>query len=121
MRMQLVLGLGAALAAAGCAGRYTEPQLPQNHPANAAAAVAPARTSSRVLDLSGATPIAEAQAATLPGGTVEPTTAGSGGHAGHGATEVATYTCPMHPEVVSSEPGRCPHCGMNLVEKEPGR
>lgn len=26
----------------------------------------------------------------------------------------ATYTCPMHPEVVSHEPGKCPKCGMNL-------
>ena len=25
-----------------------------------------------------------------------------------------TYTCPMHPEVVSQEPGKCPQCGMNL-------
>ncbi len=25
------------------------------------------------------------------------------------------YTCPMHPEIVSNNPGRCPKCGMNLV------
>jgi len=25
------------------------------------------------------------------------------------------YTCPMHPEVVKDEPGKCPKCGMNLV------
>ena len=30
----------------------------------------------------------------------------------------AEYTCPMHPAVTSAEPGRCPECGMNLVEKE---
>src|SRR4051812_7670542 len=24
------------------------------------------------------------------------------------------YTCPMHPEVVSDEPGACPKCGMAL-------
>jgi hypothetical protein len=28
------------------------------------------------------------------------------------------YTCPMHPEVISEAPGRCPHCGMKLVERE---
>ena len=28
------------------------------------------------------------------------------------------YTCPMHPEIVQPEPGRCPLCGMNLVPKE---
>jgi FtsP/CotA-like multicopper oxidase with cupredoxin domain len=25
------------------------------------------------------------------------------------------YTCPMHPEVVSDQPGRCPQCGMKLL------
>jgi len=27
-----------------------------------------------------------------------------------------TYTCPMHPEVVSDKPGSCPKCGMDLVK-----
>ena len=26
-----------------------------------------------------------------------------------------TYTCPMHPEVHSASPGKCPKCGMDLV------
>jgi len=28
------------------------------------------------------------------------------------------YTCPMHPEVLTEKPGKCPKCGMNLVKKE---
>jgi Heavy metal binding domain len=28
------------------------------------------------------------------------------------------YTCPMHPEVITSHPGNCPKCGMTLVPKE---
>ncbi|TCK18017.1 Ni,Fe-hydrogenase III large subunit [Thiogranum longum] len=28
------------------------------------------------------------------------------------------YTCPMHPEVVQSEPGSCPKCGMDLEPRE---
>jgi YHS domain-containing protein len=29
----------------------------------------------------------------------------------------AVYTCPMHPEVKSDKPGKCPKCGMNLEKK----
>jgi len=28
---------------------------------------------------------------------------------------VTSYTCPMHPEIHSPVPGKCPKCGMNLV------
>lgn len=27
------------------------------------------------------------------------------------------YTCPMHPEVLSDKPGKCPKCKMDLVQK----
>lgn len=30
------------------------------------------------------------------------------------------YTCPMHPEVVRHEPGKCPGCGMDLIPKDKG-
>jgi len=29
-----------------------------------------------------------------------------------------TYTCPMHPEVKSDQPGKCPKCGMELIKKD---
>ena len=32
--------------------------------------------------------------------------------------EGVVYTCPMHPEVHSTEPGKCPKCGMALVPRE---
>jgi Cu(I)/Ag(I) efflux system membrane fusion protein len=37
----------------------------------------------------------------------------NGDHAEH----ADTYTCPMHPTVVSDKPGACPVCGMDLVRK----
>ena len=32
-------------------------------------------------------------------------------------TQKETYTCPMHPTVISDRPGTCPVCGMDLVRK----
>ncbi|MBI1767152.1 MAG: heavy metal translocating P-type ATPase [Bacteroidetes bacterium] len=34
--------------------------------------------------------------------------------------ETQQYTCPMHPDVVKNEPGKCPICGMNLVSVKKG-
>ena len=28
-----------------------------------------------------------------------------------------TYTCSMHPEITSDKPGKCPKCGMDLIQK----
>ncbi|GIU40174.1 RND transporter MFP subunit [Shewanella sairae] len=43
----------------------------------------------------------------------------SDNHSEHAATTaVENYYCPMHPEVTSHEPGRCPECKMFLVKEE---
>ena len=51
------------------------------------------------------------------------------GHQGHehgGAQDedeneaAAAYVCPMHPEVTSATPGKCPKCGMDLVKRRQG-
>jgi rubrerythrin len=31
------------------------------------------------------------------------------------------YTCPMHPQIKSDKPGKCPICGMTLKKKEGGQ
>jgi Cu(I)/Ag(I) efflux system membrane fusion protein/cobalt-zinc-cadmium efflux system membrane fusion protein len=42
-------------------------------------------------------------------------------HAMDGAGEGDRYACPMHPEVASDEPGRCPVCGMFLEKRDQSR
>ena len=34
------------------------------------------------------------------------------------APDIHVYTCPMHPEVRQSQPGKCPKCGMNLISSD---
>ena len=33
-------------------------------------------------------------------------------------TAKTKYTCPMHPEIISTKPGKCPKCGMTLVKQK---
>lgn len=39
-------------------------------------------------------------------------------HEGIMATDEVVYTCPMHPEIITENPGDCPTCGMKLIQKE---
>jgi hypothetical protein len=65
-----------------------------------------AATSSRA-DAGGAPPARE------PGSQV-------GAHSGDASSaDRMTYTCPMHPKVISDHPGNCPKCGMKLVPRQP--
>jgi len=50
------------------------------------------------------------------GGRVLDERAGAQGQVPRAAADVV-YTCPMHPEVRQSSPGKCPKCGMALVRK----
>ena len=62
---------------------------------------------------------ASRQAPPPPGSDVAPGNAphAHGGHGAAPAVSAAQFTCPMHPEVVSDQPGRCPKCGMKLIPK----
>ncbi|MFI9653470.1 efflux RND transporter periplasmic adaptor subunit [Guyparkeria sp. GHLCS8-2] len=65
--------------------------------------------------------VSSQQAATQAGGSKADDTAGTEGAtvaASSGSEMVTRWTCPMHPQIVEEEPGSCPICGMDLVEKE---
>lgn len=34
-----------------------------------------------------------------------------------GGQAALVYTCPMHPQITASAPGKCPICGMKLIQK----
>jgi hypothetical protein len=85
-------------------------ELPRSHPAHPEA--------------HESTPAPPSTALAAEGSLIDP--AGEPGDAHrHGtpapaASEATVYTCPMHPEVVQSEPGTCPKCGMKLTPRPSG-
>lgn len=55
-----------------------------------------------------------------PPGTVAGPVRSESAPAKPAAAEKAVYACPMHPEVTSDGPGKCPKCGMELKPKPAG-
>jgi Heavy metal binding domain len=90
MNSKTLVPLLLAWVVAGCAAQALPPD-PPDHPASPQAAAAPLPPPSSTLALHER----PASPATAPG----------------------VYTCPHHPEVVSSQPGDCPKCGMALTAK----
>lgn len=109
--------LAPVLVLCGCVGSYTAGPPGTDHPASAGARSATVRPGSGTLGL----------------GTGEPPPPPAAAHAGHEmkgpapadapqpsspASAAGIFTCPMHSEVSSDQPGRCPKCGMRLVKQE---
>ena len=94
MLLRTLLG-AATMLLVGCAAVPDQPPPSPDSPASPSAAEAPIPARSQALALTSAT---------LPDvRTTSPT------------TTPAVYTCEMHPEVLSNQPGKCPKCGMKLV------
>jgi hypothetical protein len=126
-RLLLLIG---ALLIGGCATTSSSTSLQPDHPASVDAPEAPYTPSP--------SPLAGDRTDSSP--TSAPEVTGTG-HAHHGPSSqsaatssagatmmgeqpaaqpqqaAATYTCPMHADVVQSAPGECPKCGMRLVKR----
>lgn len=128
-RWLLLLGLPLLTA---CAGSYREPVLSPQHPASPQATAAPWKDPSSMLQQAAQDEHRTEEPAGHPANGSEPDPA----HHAPAATDEhdhstagtpaspptgASYACPMHPEVISSEPGSCPKCGMRFVEKKAER
>lgn len=109
IRPQFYFAAGAILA--GCAARPL-PALTSTHPASPSAAEAPAPPTSVTLSPAEGLPIYEPSdgSTRTDQRTHEMSTA-------RASSAAASYTCPMHPEIRAAQPGRCPKCGMTLIEQ----
>jgi hypothetical protein len=109
----------AALLVAGCANTTQPQSLSSDHPASVDAQSAPMAPPSGVLSHSDSVMNQAAGASTSGGmdmdGIHDMKGMNMGGNAGTSPAE--QYTCTMHPEVISDQPGKCPKCGMKLVKK----
>lgn len=116
------LGGLLCLLLAGCVGPVEIAPLPYAHPAN------PEAPAGRIPDVgsvlapgAGDSPPAAATPMRHDMGGMRMT---AGGHPGMEdsapAAAAGKYQCPMHAGVRSDKPGKCPVCGMRLVEKKRG-
>jgi hypothetical protein len=105
--------LAVAVAMAAACATEPPPRPTQVDPSNPSAPEsAPLTAGALAQPSSPAAPQRPASAAPEKDGTGQPE--------GAAAKPAATlWTCPMHPEVISDKPGKCPKCGMTLVPKEP--
>lgn len=120
------LGAFLLLVSSGCVGPVEIAPLPYAHPANPdapAGAVSPA--GSLLAPTGNDTPTDGAMTGMkMPhdmGGMKMPADHGNmaGGMTGDAKAAAAAgpYQCPMHSEVRSDKPGKCPICGMKMVKK----
>lgn len=126
MRFLLLGFLAASATLAGCAKLDSAIPTDNAHPASADAPTLPLPSTSGTLAI-------DSQRSDAP------TQRGQSGHEVHqrdtaaatsqparvhqhqpgSVPEASEFTCPMHPEIRSETPGRCPKCNMKLVPSTP--
>ena len=131
-RTVFVIVAAFALSVPGCTSSQIDSG--PEHPASPAAAVAPLPPVGEALSTNEALPPPpapddashDAHGAHSGGAThggaahdVAPASRGDEATSAASAEDGEKWTCPMHPEVVQPEPGKCPKCGMKLVPLAP--
>jgi hypothetical protein len=104
---------------AGCRSSWNPRELPPDHPASSEAAATDFEAEP---DPFASTPTYSLPASAQGAPTMAPMKHGAGQHGSgeqaHPQDSATSYTCPMHPEVIRSAPGKCPGCGMELRPME---
>jgi hypothetical protein len=95
--------IAAALLLAACGSSQPAPAVRGGGTPPAQPAGTPAFLASDEFDAASAVSVAEAEKAAVEEHVTE-----------HADT---VFVCPMHPDVASESPGKCPKCGMQLVPR----
>ena len=109
--------IALAVLVAACSSSRPEPVAEASIPHDHAAEAASPGTRLAPDEFDAAAPVSVAEAAKAAGRAEAPVHVEHDEPAARGAEPVTIYACPMHPEVTSETPGKCPKCGMTLVQR----
>ena len=121
MTKRALVALFMGLVLSACASVTPPPRLSMHDPADPAGVEPPPPASSELLKADASEDAGAPAKDEMPMDMDMPGMEHQHAEPGAAAPDAAAavYTCPMHPSVHETRPGKCPICGMTLVKKEP--